>query len=356
MKTAIALFIGLLCTTAVADNEFNLLRSDASGFTQVSPGLELSFPADHLPHPDYRIEWWYLTANLTDEDGQHWGIHWTLFRQSLRPEPDPGGWQSTQAWMAHAALSTPENHVYDERFARGGISQAGVELTAEGRFDAWLDDWQWLGTGTEPLPGTLVFTVSETRVELDLSSQTPWVLQGDNGYSQKAPSGQASAYYSQPHIDIAGQIQHNGNTFQVTGSGWLDREWSSQPLAPSQPGWDWFSLHLSSGDALMVYQLRDTQAPNTLNGIWVTPDGRFSSLSGDQITLSSKGETDVSTRAGTRKMPLRWSIEVPAHKVDIEVSAPRADHWLDTLFPYWEGPVSVTGSHQGKGYMELTGY
>jgi Predicted secreted hydrolase len=30
--------------------------------------------------------------------------------------------------------------------------------------------------------------------------------------------------------------------------------------------------------------------------------------------------------------------------------------WLATVFPYWEGPVRVQGSHQGVGYLELTGY
>ncbi len=29
---------------------------------------------------------------------------------------------------------------------------------------------------------------------------------------------------------------------------------------------------------------------------------------------------------------------------------------MDTLVPYWEGPVTVTGSHEGTGYLEMTGY
>ncbi|MDB2666982.1 lipocalin family protein [Luminiphilus sp.] len=34
----------------------------------------------------------------------------------------------------------------------------------------------------------------------------------------------------------------------------------------------------------------------------------------------------------------------------------RPNSWLATAFPYWEGPVTVAGSHQGAGYLELTGY
>jgi predicted secreted hydrolase len=29
---------------------------------------------------------------------------------------------------------------------------------------------------------------------------------------------------------------------------------------------------------------------------------------------------------------------------------------MATLFPYWEGPISFTGTMSGKGYLEMTGY
>jgi predicted secreted hydrolase len=45
------------------------LGTETSGFAAVVPGRKLSFPADLGPHPEYRIEWWYVTANLTDSTG-----------------------------------------------------------------------------------------------------------------------------------------------------------------------------------------------------------------------------------------------------------------------------------------------
>ena len=41
-------------------------------FTQPKPNPNFEFPKDHGPHPNYRIEWWYLTANLNDADGKNW--------------------------------------------------------------------------------------------------------------------------------------------------------------------------------------------------------------------------------------------------------------------------------------------
>src|SRR4051794_24253637 len=60
------------------------LGRETSGFAAVVPGRMLPSPADHGPHPEYRIEWWYVTANLTDSAGAY-GAQWTLFRQAMAP-------------------------------------------------------------------------------------------------------------------------------------------------------------------------------------------------------------------------------------------------------------------------------
>ena len=46
------------------------LGQDADGFRHAEPNQPLSFPQEHAAHPDYRIEWWYLTANLEDTAGE----------------------------------------------------------------------------------------------------------------------------------------------------------------------------------------------------------------------------------------------------------------------------------------------
>ncbi|MBN9582606.1 MAG: hypothetical protein J0G37_14030, partial [Afipia sp.] len=30
--------------------------------------------------------------------------------------------------------------------------------------------------------------------------------------------------------------------------------------------------------------------------------------------------------------------------------------WMGTRVAYWEGPVAISGSHGGVGYLEMTGY
>ena len=117
------------------------LGTTGDGFAVPARGVPLTFPADHGPHPDYRIEWWYLTATLTGPDGTPYGLQWTLFRSALAPEAG-AGWDAPQLWMGHAAVTTPDRHFVTERLARGGVGQAGVTAAP---FAAWIDDWQMAG-------------------------------------------------------------------------------------------------------------------------------------------------------------------------------------------------------------------
>ena len=104
------------------------LSERADGYASVSPGRGFDFPADHGPHPGYRIEWWYVTANLEGGDGTAYGIQWTLFRQALSPDPAADGWSAPQVWLAHAALTSADTHRTAEKLGRGGVGQAGVAL------------------------------------------------------------------------------------------------------------------------------------------------------------------------------------------------------------------------------------
>src|SRR5690349_2026555 len=94
------------------------LGTEAQGFPPVVSGRAFSFPADHAPHPDFRIEWWYVTANLRDSGGAAYGAQWTLFRQAMRPGPQQEGWTNQQVWMGHAAATSATAHRFAETYAR----------------------------------------------------------------------------------------------------------------------------------------------------------------------------------------------------------------------------------------------
>ncbi|TLP56829.1 iron ABC transporter permease [Parasedimentitalea maritima] len=338
-----------LCLPVTASTQgFAGLGTNAKGFAIPQRGAVLSFPEDHGSHPNFRIEWWYLTANLKGDDGLDYGVQWTLFRSALRPGSEDG-WSSPQLWMGHAGLTTPTHQFFAERLARGGIGQAGV--TAE-PFMAWIDNWEM--TGVRPALQHLDLKASgaDFAYDLDMSTQgQQLVLHGDNGYSVKSAGGQASYYYSQPHYQITGTLILPNGPVAVTGQGWLDREWSSQPLAEDQSGWDWFSLSFDSGDKLMGFVLRGASADFT-SGSWISADGTITALQpGDFQALALK-HSDVSRRS----IPTEWKITLPTQELSVVIQAVNEQSWMGTSFPYWEGPVTISGSHTGRGYLEMTGY
>src|SRR6185436_6955911 len=204
------------------------------------------FPRDHGAHPEFRTEWWYVTGWF---DGPL-GFQITFFR--ARPEEEsnnPSRFNPRQIILAHAAIADPgRGHLLtDQRAARAGFSLAHAELDRTG---VWVDDWRLELEGDK-----YQARIAGRDIDLDLTLfATPPVLQGERGFSRKGRRPEeASYYYSQPQLRAVGGV--NGR--KVTGSAWLDHEWSSAYLAPEAAGWDWCGINLLDGGSLMAFQMRD---------------------------------------------------------------------------------------------------
>ncbi len=326
------------------------LGTDAEGFAVPQRGTPLAFPKDHGAHPDYRIEWWYLTATLDGADGQEYGVQWTLFRSALAPS-EAEGWDSPQVWMGHAGLTTAEAHFSAERFARGGTGQAGVTIDP---FVAHIDDWHMISRAAEGANAYDALRAhargADFSFDLDFDAEGPLVKHGDDGYSMKSAEGQASYYYSQPFYRVTGTLHLPDGPVEVTGQGWLDREWSSQPLAEDQAGWDWVSLSFDDGHRMMGFQLRGTQTFTA--GTWITPSGDPTPLPDGALRFTPLAHTQIDAR----RVPTSWRIEWPEGELDIETEPLNPRAWMDLSISYWEGPLRFSGSHSGRGYLEMTGY
>jgi predicted secreted hydrolase len=102
----------------------------------------------------------------------------------------------------------------------------------------------------------------------------------------------------------------------------------------------------------MLYRMRQTDGDNYMFGNWISPNGTTRPFAGAEIVMTPKAAIEI---AG-RRLPVEWQIGIPALGLAVGCSPLNPKSWMGTSFPYWEGPISFKGSHDGVGYLELTGY
>jgi predicted secreted hydrolase len=244
------------------------------------------------------------------------------------------------------------------------LRRAGAGLAGLGREDlqVWLEDWE---LHRHP-DGSLGLLASDRAagigLELTLEPVSGPILHGDGGYSQKGEDeGNASVYVSWTRLTTTGERLLGQRRLPVTGESWFDHEWGTSQLGEEVLGWDWFGLRLDSQRELMVYHLRRHDG-----GLDPRSAGTLVEGGGKVVHHLAAGEIDLreldswTSPASGATYPIAWSLQVPGHDIDLEVRALVAVAEMDTRHStgtvYWEGPVEVTGTSQGQGYAELTGY
>jgi predicted secreted hydrolase len=303
-------------------------------YPQVTPNYALSFPRDHGAHPDYRQEWWYVTGWLKAARGEDRGFQITFFR--ARPDietANPSRFTPRQIIVAHAALADPRHGRlrHDERAARTALDLAG---SREGTTTVWVDDW------ILSLDGNLYQARIRARdfsLELQFEAKGEPLLQGQSGFSRKGHRAEeASYYYSRPQLQVRGAA--NGQP--VTGTAWLDHEWSSQYMAAEAAGWDWCGLNMNDGSALMAFRMRGRDGQT----VYAPPGASFQAI-----------RTWKSPRTGA-SYPV--SMQVNEYTLEPLMDDQELDARASTGTIYWEGAVTAYREKAavGRGYLELTGY
>jgi predicted secreted hydrolase len=311
----------------------------------------------------FRSEWWYFTGNLKDAQGRQFGYELTFFRFAVKPDllESKSAWRTNHIYMAHLTLTdVQKNRFYvDERYSRAGNDLAGASSKS---FQVWLYDWSARTEGKADFPLRLKAKSNDFAIDLLLTSSKAYVMQGNQGLSQKSQEpGNASYYYSYPRLETVGTFSVAGKPFSVNGVSWMDREWSTSALSNEQSGWDWFALQLSDSTELMFYQLRrkDGQRDSHSSGSYILTDNTKIALNDHDVSIKTLDSWKSPYSQIT--YPSGWHLSIPGQHIAIDVIPMINDQELKLSFRYWEGAVKVIGTKldkaiSGQGYVELTGY
>jgi predicted secreted hydrolase len=326
------------------------LHGNGSAWREAVPGYHYQFPRDHFEHQDFRTEWWYYTGNVMDAHGKRFGFELVFFRQGQnRTVDNPSTWAVKDLYLAHAALTDIDgkHFWYEERPNREGPGIAGASFD---RQRVWNGNWQAQWNGDTQ---TLEAITGPFRFHLDLKPAKPFVINGENGLSQKAEGrGRASYYVSFPRLSVTGTITTAEGPHNVTGQAWMDHEWFTEQLAGDQTGWDWFSIQLDNNTELMLFELRkqDGSIDPYSSGTYIDTTGHAHHLKRADFTLEPL--------AKFVKYPIAWKIRVLSLQIDLTCKAALDNQELasKTGPSYWEGAVTYEGAQKGVGYLEMTGY
>ncbi|CAN7707121.1 hypothetical protein LJR084_006015 [Variovorax sp. LjRoot84] len=302
----------------------------------------LNLPADDAPHGS-GMEWWYYNGILDAKTGHRYAFHVVVFVAN----------GLVKHTVMHAALTDLQTgQRYSSQTRTGGVP---AKSAANG-LDFRQDGWQVAAAG----PSHAVHASLEggASIALDLSdshqpvphraagSETPGLL--DFGMSG------ISYYYSRPRISAQGEVSIGGKPVQVSGDVWFDHQWGDFDVLSL--GWNWFALHLADGSDVMLYALFDTAGRQVMTAGTVSNARGSHPLKPDEIELVPVNRwTSPSTKIS---YPVEWRIRLPSGELSIKpfFADSEFDSQKTTANIYWEGPVQVTGSSTGEGFLELSGY
>ena len=311
--------------------------ADKIAYPPVRP-RPLVFPRDHGAHPEYRLEWWYITGWLRTARGEDIGVQVTFFRARSEWRTDnPSALAPRQFIFAHAALAdaTLGRLRHDQRGGRTALGLAGAD---EDTTRVWIDDWRLTLDGDRY---EAVVSGRDFGYRLTFTANGPPLLQGEAGYSRKGKGAdEASHYYSRPHLAVAGTIERDGRREEVTGTAWLDHEWSSQYMAADAVGWDWTGISLDGGGALMAFVMRGKDGSTRwAGGTLMAPDRTVRTFGPGEVSFTPQ-RSWTSPRTGVA-YPVAIRITVGDRRFDLVplMDDQELDSRASTATIYWEGAV-----------------
>jgi predicted secreted hydrolase len=319
----------------------------------------LQFPRDFGSHPEFAIEWWYLTGRLLAGQ-REFGFQLTFFRSRVpATQHMNSAFAAKQLIFAHAAITdvAGKKLLHDQCIAREGF---GLAQASQSDTDITLRDWS---LKREAQQYTAQMRGKGFAFDLNLSETQPLLLQGDQGVSRKgADPQQRSFYYSLAQLNVSGTLTLEGQKMPVQGTAWLDHEWSHSLLSPQAVGWDWIGMNLLDGSALTAFQLRD----KTGKALWNGGSYRHPSMGASPQVFSPTDLVFKPLRHWTSPLtqasyPVEWSVQTPVNRYTIKavIDPQELDSRASTGAVYWEGLSELfdsNGKLAGRGYLEMTGY
>lgn len=311
------------------------------------PDTYIYFPTDEGVHSSEPTEWWYMVSHLTGQtSGNYYTCMLTYFHY-----PDLG----FDGFRIFNLANETEDKFYPQTLPVLYDILAEDSLYIETNpVGAANETWKNM---TNP-DGTMVpfkyeVDANQTNGSIDFVLDTykrPLVV-GDSGYFYQGGNGNYTYYYSQTGVSVTGSLTIDGNTEEVTGTAWIDRQYGTfNPY--SGEVYEWFSIQLSNDVDLNIWNIFTTenQIPDTstyvLCSAYVNDSTSFSTSDFELQRLQY-----VFTPDTIQCYSQKWNFTY--QDIDLTFITMSPDREVEVPFRFYEGAVEVNGTYNDE---EVTGF
>lgn len=304
----------------------------------------VQLPADDAFLQSQQVQWWYWTGHLFSDDGRRFGFEivffafdsLVIFRDQLvqAAVTDVNGQRfSFEEFVEfHLPNRTPNGF----NLSSGKDNQ----VTAVG------------GNGSDRLHARIGDYVLDLQLN---ATQPPALHYGGDAHPYRF--GGYTYYYSRPKMATTGTISVGGQTFQVSGNSWFDRQYGELYQAIQQ-GWQWFAIELDDNRQIMLFDFKGSDSDVEKSGSITDSQGRTVTLAAHEFDVKVLGEW-ISPHTGCT-YPSGWEVTVRGETFTVEPLLKdqelrsQHDFWVGPV--YWEGACGVAGAVAGQAYVELNGF
>lgn len=297
----------------------------------------VQWPENEGAVPDVGMELWWVASQLQAGD-RSFGALFVAFRVG------------TETVLANAILTDLDSG--EEIVNRFAHPRSDVTLT-EGRLEVLTPAGSFQGSFAEGYRVTGEID-EETGFELETKAANPILFNCGTG---EFPMGDSkTGQYSVGGMTTSGSVRLKGETLDVTGATWYDRQWNVGKTTPEKANFTWFGIWLDNGDTISLWD-RTVADPDEKS--WATvvhADGTHVIAAVEPVAGGASGS--VGTTLG-HEVPSGWKIEIPGVDTTLELSHQALQD--DPTMAFFTGVLQVQGTCHGAavkglGFSDLVGW
>ncbi len=324
-------------------------------------GSILTFPNDEGRHASEPVEWWYVIGHVVGEEtGTNYSFMLTYFYADQPPyngfrilnlsNDDTGEFYDETQPLVYDILSEDSLNI-KAKIGFNPFFPTGIE--------SWKNKVDEKGRAI-PFEYSIEAKAANGALNIELvSTKRPLILGGDGKFDQGLTN--YTYYYSQTGNTIEGALTFKGLTENVTGTGWIDRQYGTfNPYSGEK--YEWFCLQLDNGMDINVWSLFtfDNKLPDNDKykhiSVYVDDDSSYTTTDFELERLAY-AFTDDMMKCYSQK----WRLTSPHNDIDLTFDALHSGTEVNITainMRFYEGASTVQGkvngiNVNGQGFAEL---